>query len=115
MDFLAGVKEKDEVLEVNGTDISMLRLHDVRKLLLGPAGLVLALCAGFFLLYPNIMGYQLPHHSLDHSLACLLIRVLSMPHYTMSAMAAISLFCSPDFLTCLHYLGPFGLAPQEAE
>ncbi len=53
LDFLAGVKEKDEVLEVNGTDISMLRLHDVRKLLLGPAGLVLALCAGFSFFTPT--------------------------------------------------------------
>ena len=35
---LAGVKERDEVLEVDGVDVSMLRVQDVRKLLLGPPG-----------------------------------------------------------------------------
>ncbi len=46
--MLAGVKEKDEVLEVNGKDVTMLRMQDIRKLLLGPPGLLLALCASSF-------------------------------------------------------------------
>jgi hypothetical protein len=35
---LAGVKEKDDVLEVDGMDVTKLRVQEIRKLLLGPPG-----------------------------------------------------------------------------